>query len=80
MAVKKEVKQVAYVEQKQSYQDQLNEVDAQITELQAKKKELAKLAVKEIQSVVEMPLHQLNMIANIGYEQAKEKCGKSWVE
>lgn len=72
MAVKKEVKK--------SYQDQLNEVDAQITELQAKKKELAKLAVKEIQCAVEMPLHQLNMIANVGYEQAKEKCGESWVE
>jgi len=63
-----------------SYQEQLNDIDNQITKLQAKKKELAKLSLKEMQSKVEMPLHQLNAIGQIGYEAAKKKYGSKWVE
>jgi hypothetical protein len=68
------------IEVTKSYQDQLNDIDNKITELQAEKKKLAVLALNEIKSKVEMPLHQLNLISRIGYEKAKEKCGKSWVE
>ena len=67
-------------EKVKSYQEQLNDVDAKITELQAKKKELANLALKEAKEVVEMPLHQLNAIGQIGYKAAKERYGKKWVE
>ena len=63
-----------------SYQTQLNEVDQMIESLQAKKHELAKLALKEIGEVVEMPLHQLNAIGAIGYEAAKKKAGDNWIE
>lgn len=83
MAAKKEVKpevKPEVQEEKKSYQDELNEVDAQITNLLVKKKELAVLAAKEIKNKVEMPLHQLNMISTIGYKKAKEKCGENWVE
>ncbi len=63
-----------------SNQELLNELDAKITALQAEKKELAKKALKEQSEKVKMPLHQTNLIAQIGYEKAKEKCGKNWVE
>jgi len=74
MATKKEE-----VESK-SYQDQLNDVDNQISELISKKKELAKLALEEAKSIVEMPLHQLNAIGQLGYEDAKKAYGDKWVE
>lgn len=84
MAVKKkevvEVVEAEKVVEAKSYQEQLNEVDAQITELQAKKKELAKLALKEINEAVVMPIAQLNAISSVGYEKAKKKFGESWVE
>ena len=64
----------------QTYQEKLNDVDNKITALQAEKVKLAKLALKEAGDKVEMPLHQTNLIALIGYDKAKKKCGKDWVE
>ena len=62
------------------YQEQLNDIDSEMQSLHDKKKDLAKLAVKEASALVEMPLHQLNAIGRIGYKAAKEKYGKKWVE
>lgn len=66
-------------EPQKSYQQQLNDIDKQITELQAKKKEMAKLAVKELESIKEVPLVQLNAIANFGAEKARKMLGDKWV-
>lgn len=76
MAVSKE----KTAEEKKSHQDQLNEIDKVINSLQLKKKELSKLALKDINEAVEMPLHQLNSIGSIGYEKSKKKYGADWVE
>ena len=77
---KKETLEVSDSKPAKSYQDQLNDVDNQIKSLIEKKKELAKMALKEAESIVEMPLHQLNAIGQMGYEKAKESYGKKWVE
>ncbi len=63
-----------------SYQAKLNDVDAEIATLTEKKKELSKLLLKEIDNAVVMPLAQLNAISTMGYEKAKKKFGKKWVE
>lgn len=77
----KEVEEVEIEEPEpqKSYQQQLNDIDKQITELQAKKKEMAKLAVKELESIKEVPLVQLNAIANFGAEKARKMLGDKWV-
>jgi hypothetical protein len=63
-----------------SYQVQLNEIDNEIAKLTEQKKVLAKLALEEAKAIVEMPLHQLNAIGQLGYEKAKETYGEKWVE
>ena len=60
-------------------QDELNAIDKQITDLTAQKKELAKRVLKEMKAVKEVPLHQLNSIASLGVEKAKELLGDKWV-
>lgn len=79
-AQEKTAKQKKSEAEKKSHQEQLNEIDQVIASLQLKKKELSKLALKDINEAVEMPLHQLNSIGAIGYEASKKKYGESWVE
>ena len=66
--------------QVKSYEDQVNEINAEIKALTDRRKELAILMANEISNAVEMPLHQLNAIANVGYEDAKKQFGDKWVE
>lgn len=54
-----------------------NQIDQEIEKLTKEKRELAKVLTKP---EVEIPLHQLNLVATKGHKKAKELLGDKWVE